>query len=415
MRYLMMTVLGSVVLGVLFFHSSQYSGTQYLFTLLIILFFTRGLETINRADLAGRQRFDLLARINVYATVTMVAGVAVGASLYGIAGALVGYIAGSAVPAVYSFSILKGFSLRQKVQKDFLRRVWKFSFYGWLAMLVSAFVWSRMEIFFLERYWDAREVAMFTVALTFAFMIRQVAQLFSGAFVAHFSFLTGQENDELVQRQYSSATRLMAFLIIPLSFGGAAIMPALLPLLFGEEFANAIPNTVVLTATSALSFSLIGSALVYAKERSRFVALGGLVGAGLSVAAGFLIVSRFGSWEPSVQALGCRAVFDDRAGNLVYRSSPPFRISIQEHRAKLTRRSLLRSGCLVGCSYSIPGYFVSLGIAVPLGAVVYAVCVRCFGILGPDEVGQLKRFAKCAPIAVHKPFLFTLDAMVRNS
>ena len=84
--------------------------------------------------------------------------------------------------------------------------------------------------------------------------------------------------------------------MIPLAFGGAAIIPVLLPLLFGAEFAPAVPNAMVLTVTAALAFSTIGSSLVYAKERSGFIALGGFVGAVLSVAAGFLIVSRFGVW-----------------------------------------------------------------------------------------------------------------------
>ena len=413
MRYLMMTLLGSVVIGVLYYHSSQYSESQSIFALLIVLFFARGLETINRAHLAGLQRFDRLARINVISTVMLVAGVAVGASLHGISGALYGYIAGTLVPAVYSFTILKDFTFLRKVKNDLLQRVWKFSFYGWLAMLVSAFVWSRMEIFFLERYWDAREVAMFTVALTFGLMVNQVAQLFSGAFLAHFSLLTGQGNDELVQRQYSSATRLMAFMIIPLSFGGAAIMPVLLPLLFGPEFTQAVPNAMVLTATSALAFSLIGSALVYAKERSRFIALGGLAGAALSIAAGFLIVSRFGAWG----AVWCRLFVQcSMIGLGVWYITHRLHFSFPF--MSIGRNLLAGTFCGLAAWWAVrfaPGDLLSLCIAVPLGAFVYGIGVKWFWVLGPDEVGHLRKFVKRLPLAIHKPFVFTLDSVVRNS
>ena len=400
-RYLMMTLWGSVIIGVLFFYSSQYSGAQSSLPFLVALFFTRGLETINRSHLAGLQRFDQLARISVISTVTLVAGVAVGAHFHGVIGALYGYIAGSMVPAVYSFSILKGLSFIQKVQKDLLQRVWKFSFYGWLAMLVSAFVWSRMEIFFLERYWDTHEVAMFTVALTFAFMIRQVAQLFSGAFVAHFSLLTGQGNDELVQHQYSSATRLMAFLIIPLSFGGAAIMPVLLPHLFGAEFTQAVPNAMVLTATSALSFSMIGSALVYAKERSRFIALGGLVGAGLSIAAGLMIVSRFGSWG----AVWCRLVVQCSmigmgTWYIVKRLGFVFPFK------SLGFTFLSGSFCGITAWFIID--FLSYGIvglciALPSGAVVYLFFAKVFKILYQEDIRHLEKlFKKLSSRVIHR-------------
>ena len=411
-RYLLLTLIGSIAVGVLFFHSSQYAGTKSALPVLMVLFFARGLETINRANLAGQQRFDLLARINVVTTFALVASVAIGASWYGILGALYGYVAGALVPAVYSFTILNGFSLRQKVARGLLRRVLKFTFYSWLAMLVSAFVWSRMEIFFLERYWGAREVAMFTVALTFALMVRQVAQLLSGAFMAHFSQLVGDGNIELVQRQYESATRLMALLVVPMAFGGAAIMPVLIPLLFGAEFTQVVPNAMVLTATSALAFSPIGSALVYAKERSGFIALSGFAGAVLTVAAGFLIISRFGAWG----AVWCRLIVQCSMIGLgtwyiVNRLhfSYPFK----------SIGCTFLAGGLCGLAawfiiHTIPVDFFAFGIAVPLGAIVYAVGIKFFRVLGPEEVRQLRRIVNRVPIAVHKPFVFTIDAIVGN-
>ena len=76
---------------------------------------------------------------------------------------------------------------------------------------------------------------MFTVGLTFVNMVQQVANLFSGSFMAHFSQLVGDGDHELIQRHYETATRLVAFIVIPVAFGGAATMPILPPLLFGEN------------------------------------------------------------------------------------------------------------------------------------------------------------------------------------
>lgn len=408
-RYLLLTVLGSIAVGFLFLHSSQYAGAESALPVLMVLFLARGLETINQADLAGQQRFDLLARINVAATVTLVIGVVAGGFWCGVTGVLYGYVAGALVPAVYSFTILRGFSFRQEVSSGLRRRVWKFTSNTWLAMLVSAFVWSRMEIFFLDRYWDAREVAMFTVALTFALMIRQAATLFSGAFMAHFSHLMGDGNHDLIQRQYAMATRLMAFLIIPMAFGGAAIMPVLIPLLFGPEFAAAVPNAMVLTATSALAFSMIGSALVYAKERSGFIALGGLAGAGLSVAAGFLIVSRFGAWgavwaklfvQCSMIALGTWYIVKRLHFSFPFRS--------------LGRTAMAGGFCGLSAwsiIHFVPHPVAALSFGMPLGAVVYVFSVKFLRVLGPEEVRQLKRVTSRLPVRIHKPFDLTLDAM----
>jgi len=412
LRYLVLSLIGSGVVGLLFFRSPQYAGAESVLPVLMLLFLAYGLQAINRADLAGRQRFDLLARVNVVSSVALVIGVAVGASFYGVTGALFGYLAGALVPAVYSFTMLRAFSLGQKIDSELRRRVWKFSFNTWLAMLVTAFVWSRMEIFFIERYWDPHEVAMFTVALTFAMMVRQVATLFSGSFMAHFSQLLGGGNHDLVQLQYETATRLMAFVVIPMAFGGAAIMPVLVPLLFGAEFAPAVANAMVLTATSALAFSTIGSALVYAKERSGFIALGGFAGAIISVAAGFLIVSRFGAWgavwsrlfvQSSMIALGTWFIVTQ------LHFSYPF--------GSLGRTALAGAFCALSAwsvIHFMPHPVTALCLAVLGGAVVYVFSVKFLRVLGPEETRQLKRMTSRLPIKIHKYFGLTLDAMVTN-
>ena len=382
-RYLLLTLLGSVTVGILFFSSSQYSGAESALPALMLLFLVYGLQAINQADLAGRQRFDLLARINIAATAVLVTGVIAGGYFYGVTGVLYGYLGGAVAPAVYSLSMLRGHSLRRRVDEGLRRRVWKFTFNTWLAMLVSAFVWSRMEVFFLERYWDAREVAMFTVALTFAMIVRQVATLFSGAFLAHFSHLVGHGNHELIQRQYETATRLMAFVVIPVALGGAAIMPALVPLLFGPAFTPAVPSAMVLTATSGLAVSLIGSALVYAKERSGFIALSGLGGAVLSVIAGFVIVSRFGVWGAVWSRLCIQTLM---FGLGVCYITTRLRFTFPVSSVSRTFASAAVCSMVAWCVVDfIQAEFIALCIAVPSGAVAYAIAAGIFDPLTSDD------------------------------
>ena len=408
-RYLMLALLGSVVVGLLFYCSSQYAGAESVLPVLVFLFLAYGLQTINQANLAGRQRFDLLARINVAATIALVVGVSVGGSIYGSTGVLFGYIAGALFPAVYSFTILRGLALRQKIDSDLRRRIWKFTFNTWLAMLVSAFVWSRMEIFFLERYWGVHEVAMFTVGFTFAVMVQQAATLFSGAFMAHFSGLVGGGNHEMIQRHYETATRLVALVVVPLAFGGAAIMPVLLPLIFGSEFAPAIPSAMVLTVTAALAFSTIGSSLVYAKERSGFIALGGLAGAVLSVAAGFLIVSRFGVLGAVLSRLFVQSSMIVLGTWFIVA-----RLHFSYPLKSLGYTAVAAGLCGLsawGVIQLVPSPYIALGIAIPLGAIVYLLGVKFLRVLGQEEVRQLKKIADRWPARIQFPFHSMLDAM----
>ena len=59
LRYLALSFVGSVVVGVLFVRSSQYTAGTSALPVLMVLFPAYALQAINQADLAGRQRFDL--------------------------------------------------------------------------------------------------------------------------------------------------------------------------------------------------------------------------------------------------------------------------------------------------------------------------------------------------------------------
>lgn len=395
LRYLALALIGAIAVAVMFRFSHQFSGQHKFLPILGLLFLTRGFEMINKAELSGRQRFDLLARINMAAAIILISSVALGSYLFDVAGALVGYTIGALLPAVYGFRMLKTSPVHLPIPATLRKRFWKFTFHIWLALLISAIVWSRSEIFFLERYWEAHEIAMFTVGLTFAMMIKQASEIFSRVFLAHFSGLVGSNEHALIQRQYGMATGLMAVLVIPVAFGGAAIMPGLLPFIFGTEFAPAVPTAMVLTATAALAFAPIGSSLIYAKERSDFIVLGGGIGALISILLGFVIISRFGAWgaawsrlfvQCSMVLLGiwfitCRMHFEF-----------PFRVV----------GYALLSGIMCGLSaWSVltlmPIAYLDLLLAVLGGAIVCMIAFKLFHIIDRDKALLLARLAGTLP------------------
>jgi len=412
-RYFLFAIVGALTVSILFYCSSQYQGSNMLLFTLMIFYLINALQTIILADLAGRQRFDLLARVNFISTFALLTGVAIGVYGYGVTGVFYGYLIGALIPVIYGFKLHRDFSIYPLVEENFRQRVWKFSFHTWLAMLVSAFVWSRMEIFFLEHYWNAHEVAMFTVALTFANVVQQVANLLGGAFMSHFSHLLGEGNCKLVQSQYESATRLVAFVVVPMAFSGAAIIPTLLPLLFGTNFSSAIPNAVILTATSALAFSMIGSALIYAKERSDFIALSGFVGAIIAVVTNYIVVPHYGAWgavwiklfiQTSMIALGTWFII------VKLHFSFPF--------CSLGRTTVASAFCGISAwmiqkveQNSITGLLLAIFGSV----IVYAFSVRIFKVLKSEDANQLKRISNRMPGAINSSVNAILDIMVAES
>ncbi|MEN6449996.1 MAG: polysaccharide biosynthesis C-terminal domain-containing protein, partial [Thermoguttaceae bacterium] len=332
---------------------------------------------------------------------------------FGMIGALLGNLAGAVVPAACSGLMLRGFGRRVAIEPGLRWRACRFAFNTWLAMLVSMIVWSRSEVFFLERYWGVHEVALFTVALTMAVAVQQVAQLFSGVFLPHFSGLAGAGRQALMQRHYAMATKFMALMVFPLSLGGAAVCPALVPILFGPTFAVTIPNAMVLTVTAALSFSLIGSALIYAKERSGFIAIGGGAGALLSIAASLLVIPQHGVWG----AVWCRLLIQSSMIGITL-----WFITRRLHVAfpfRALGRMLLAAGLCAVAAWCVirvvPQPLVALGMAVPLGAAIYALGVRMFHALDADEAFQLSRLADRLPVDCRRWILALVHWMAFTS
>ena len=295
LRYITLILPGVAALGSIVLFSGDLQTLRSAWMVLTVYYCLQGLNLLYQASLAGRQRFDLIAKVNLASSLLLVAGVAIGTYAFGVAGAIGGYLAGVALPAFLSFSLLRNTPRHVDLEPSLRRRVWSYAFYTWLAAVISAFVWSRMEFFFLKHYWGAHEVAMFSVGLSLAALAQQSLIFFSGFLMPHFSELHGKQDMLTLRDQYARVTRLMAFILAPTCFLLAAVTPVLLPLMYGRSFTPAVPAAIVTIAFSVIGFAHSGSSVVYAMERTRFLALSGLVGAVLSVAAGLVVIPQAGA------------------------------------------------------------------------------------------------------------------------
>ncbi|MGA2032736.1 MAG: lipopolysaccharide biosynthesis protein [Thermoguttaceae bacterium] len=399
-RFVAAAMVGALVVGMVFCWHSQFVAGKAALPVMIALFLIRSLENINLAYLTGLQRFALLTRLQLASSAVQVAGVTLGASCWGWMGAMLGCIAGSLLPAVYSTSMLRGSAFDAKIAAPLRRRTWHYALNTWLAMLLSAVVWSRTEIFFIERYWGIRQVAIFSVGLTLATTVQQVVNLFSGAFLPHFAGLAGAGKHAVIQRHYEMATKLMAFVIIPASLGGAAISPVLVPMLFGANFVPAVPSAIVLVVTAALSFATIGSSLMYAMEKSGFIATWSAIGAVVSVTAAIIVVPSQGAWG----AVWCRLVLQwSMIGLATWFITRRLRFSFPFQAVGRMMLAGLFCGAAAWCAVRAnPNPVAALMVAVPLGAAVYVASVRALRVLNVEEQRRLLMFSERLPVPVRR-------------
>ncbi|PWT87515.1 MAG: hypothetical protein C5B56_10280 [Proteobacteria bacterium] len=354
------------------------------------------------AYLAGRQEFDRIARMNLISSGALVAGAAMGMLLWGVPGILLGYAAGSALPAVWSCELLRGRTAQ--VGRDIARDCLKYSAYAWCAAIVSACVWSRIEVVFLERWWGSQEVAMFSIGLTLSALATQIPMLMSTALMPHFAESAARSGAD--RETYASATRLLAALLFPLCLGTASLIPVLLPGVYGAAFRAAVPNAMVLTAFSALSLMSVGSALVYASGRAWFVAASGFAGAVLSLAGCAAVIPVWGAWGASLSRSAVQTAMAILGTWYIHRylgCPAPLRALGKIFAAAAT--ASLASYTII----TLFPTFAAVALAIPVAAVVYLAMLRLTQALDAADAVSLRSVSSRMPAIVGAPSLRLLE------
>ena len=343
--------------------------------------------------LRGLQQFDRLAALTAQSLVVQLAGVAAGCSIAGPIGALAGCCLGLILPAVCAILTLPR---TRPVHSALQRRIRLYALYAWGSGLVSVFVWSRIEMFFLQFTRGSEAVGLFSASLTLSTLAVQGPVLLTTGLLPFFASRFGLGALDEMRDGYATAVRVLAFLVCPACFGMAAIMPVALPLIYGSAFTEAVPAaTVLLIAAGIGAMSGVGSNLIFAMERSDFIFASGLVAALLSVLAGLTIVQSFGLmgavWaRAGVQviavAFGCWFVV------CRLRCPIPFRdlahIVIASAATGVTARAALQ----------LPIGALSLPAAIAAGIVTYALLCRFFRLLPPRDVDRLRSLFQALPV-----------------
>ncbi|MDE5457930.1 oligosaccharide flippase family protein [Bradyrhizobium sp. CSA112] len=366
-----------------------------LVVLVILLVVGQALTTYVYAHLRGRQEFGAAAHIAGASLLLQVVLVSIGSLLFGVTGALAGYAAGMLLPAVVCVSMMFG---PASVDRVLSRRVTSFALFCWGANVTSALVWSRIELFFLERYWGMESVAMFAVALALTQLAIQGPVLLTGAVLTSLAEKRGRDELDGMKDDFAAAVRLLAALVFPICLGTAAIIPELLPVLYGGKFSSAVPAAMILVSIAALSvLSTVATSLVQALERSDFIFASSLCGAACALAAGFLLIPEYGLMGAALVrvaiqilmiSLGCWFV--------VSRLGFAFPVVAV---LKLGAAALASAAAASICIRAI-GHPSSMPFAIVAGAVTYLVALRVANPLEASDVAFLSNLARPLPPAL---------------
>ncbi|AFM16087.1 membrane protein involved in the export of O-antigen and teichoic acid [Mycolicibacterium chubuense NBB4] len=399
-RFSMMStvVVGVVLFGYLYWpgRSAMEGGSEgsrdVILAVALTWFVCWKLSDLYLFYLRGEQRFGELARLSAVSALMKVATMALGAWLFGIPGALAGYIAGTVLPASRMFRLLRK---KPSVDAALKREVIRFALGSWVAGVIGTLVFGRTQIVFLEHYTGLGAVGMFAAAVTVAEMAVQLPPLLLSALLPRFSEQHGLGAHESMLRLYRTTTALIAMVIVPLCLGLAAIAPVLIPVLFGAEFADAIPvASVLLIAAAVSSLGVTTLYLLYSAGKTGLLVVSNGVGLAGTVALGFLLIPRFGlmgaAWSRgTVQVLVVliETWYVTRRLNF----APPYRVL-----GVITLASVAQGVAAYVISVEVGGA-VSLALSIPAAILVYVVALRALSVTSMIDPGLTKRLIEHLP------------------
>ncbi len=412
-RYCGMIVIGAAAAVFLARQTGSELDSRTVAACLAVYFVTLGLGTYYQAHLGGRQEFRTAAKLAIVSSVTLVLGVTIATPMWGVAGAIIGYLIG-AVPA--ALASLRCFFLVRSPGAPMLptlrRRLISYSLYTWVAAIAASIVWTRTEVFFIQRYAGDFWVAMFAVGISLSTLATQGPMLLTGPLTPHFSQLAGTGQFEALRTRYTTATRVLAVILFPMCLGLSSLIPVVLPALYGERFAAAVPAAMVLVAFSAVAFTNVASSTLFALERAFFVAAMCVIGGVASVLAGWLIIPSTGIWG----AAWSRAAIQSGlvAASVIYLSTHHgCRFPLRDL-AKMLAASVVCASCSAAIAWT-SGRIESVVVAIPVAAAVYLLLIRAFHVIRAEDQPLLQELTDRLPAPARGPLAVMVAFLTKGS
>lgn len=357
----------------------------------LIWFVCWRMSDLDLFNLKGEQRFGDFARVSAVSAVMKVSTMALGALLFGVPGALAGYVAGTIWPAVRSLRLLRN---RPRIGPELRRELVGFTLVSWGIAIVGSLVFGRTPVFFLEHYTGLEAVGLFVAAVTVAEMALQLPPLLLSALLPRFSEQRGRGAADDMQRLYQTMTAFIAMVILPLCLCLAAIAPVLVPLVFGEAYADAVFAASVLVGAAAIS-GLGGTTLhlILSVGKTGILLISNTVGLVGTIGLSFALVPQFGL----MGAVWARAIVQvvviliemfcaTRQIGIV----PPFRAL-----GATALAAAAQGGVAYGVVASLGGA-ISLAVAIPAALITYLAALRWLAVfprLEPELAGRLVGYA----------------------
>ena len=391
---LVTTVLLLVLYGVFcrFGNGIQWIGaTTTVAALIGVLLFVQSLGSFAKNYLIGEQRLGTFFYFTATASVLQIGVVLAGVLLYGVEGALVGYLAGQSILFVYTVRILL---TRRNKAGNRTRTLAGTSVVLFFEFMITAVFLTRSELVFLQHFRTVEEVGFYAVALSLANLALQIPVQLTGSLIPFYAGLQGSDTGARTDA-FAGVLRSFSYITFPLCFGLAAIAVPLVVAIYGRAFEPAGMIVAVLAVGApAYVFIQLATQYLYSMGRMKYrLGISG-VAALLMVAGCLLVVPRWGGvgaavvrdlvfLAMSILLLG-RLRTENRSNGLV---TVVFKVAVAAAACGFAALIVTRTMTGIG----------GLATAVACGALVYGVMLRLLNAVEPQDAAVMDRLLSRMP------------------
>jgi O-antigen/teichoic acid export membrane protein len=352
-------------------------------TAVIFLVYANGNLAIGAAR--GLNRFPEIARNTALGCVFQIPAIAAGAYFFGIPGAMLGYLVRHLPQGL---AIRRYLNVESDPEKnaitDQMRRYGRNS---WIASALNVFVRTRIEFLFIGWFFSITEVGYFAAGITFNSLILQFAMYMLAGITPGFGRLHDTDNDAQFALSYQRALRWMSLILMPACLGGAAIMPELLPLLFGIEFVPAVHMSVVLTLfTFTQALAMIPLAAFQAREKDQTMLYATAISAVILVGLNLAITPFYGGEGAAWVRAGVNFI---TLAWLLWHGQKHLRLPAPfSGMLRIGLAAAFCAGAAYGLLLIIPG-LAGLCIAIPAAALAYLLALRVLRAIPNGDIDSL--------------------------
>ncbi|MGO4438101.1 lipopolysaccharide biosynthesis protein [Rhizobium sp. RAF56] len=372
-----------------------------------LLFLTQSLGIYTKNYLIGEQRLSAFFRLTVASSLLQLAAVLSGALLFGVTGALAGYVAGGLPMFLYSLGVAAarkracGVGLGYLVHSSLILSV---------EFINSSIFLNRIELVFLQKYWGVEAVGFYAVGLSIANLALQLPVQLSGSLLPYYSEqIHSHATGRLPVSVFEGVVRSLSYITLPMSFGLAAIASELVVAIFGKPFEPS-GNMVALLALTAAPYVLmqISTQYLYSIGRITDRTVIGVLASVIMVVGCFAAVPLYGGEGAALVRL---VAFTVMCAAIVWRME--FEGSMRGMLVTILKVGAAAALCAASAYafvHVVPGRLGLVG-GILAGALTYLAALRLFGAVPPQDIAVLQQIAGRLPKRAHPFAIHALDLL----